>query len=340
MDFFGLDIGTSAIKMVQLRRKADKYQLVVLGSAPSTVKGLLSEADADLLALAEAVKKLHRETKIRTKNVVSALPQDKVFTRIITVPKLSEEELSSALKWEAEQFVPIPLEEATLTHQIVGQTKQDGKEKTRVLLVAAPSRLINKLIKVLKTAGLNLVSLETEIFSLARSLVVPNSGAAMLVDLGAAATDLAVVENGQLVFVHSIGTGGEALTRATATGLGLESAQAEAYKKAYGVDPEKLEGKLVQVIGPLVEKIAGEMSKAIQFYYSNEGKKKISRVILTGGTAGLPEVANLLAKKLNLEIQLGDPFSRVVKDELQAKIPADRAFLYAIAVGLAMKEIK
>lgn len=340
MDFFGLDIGTFSIKMVQLRRKADKYQLVALGSAPSTAKGLLSEAEADLVALAEVIKKLHQEAKIRTKNVVSALPQDKVFTRIITVPKLSEEELSSALKWEAEQFVPIPLDEATLTHQIVGQIRQNGKEKTRVLLVAAPNRLIKKMVEVLKTAGLNPISLETEIFSMARSVVAPNSGAVMLVDLGAAATDLAVIENGQPVFVYSISTGGEALTRAIAAGLGLGSAQAEAYKKAYGVDPKKLEGKLAQVIGPLVEKIASEMSKAIQFYQSDGENKKISRVILAGGTAGLPEVASLLAKKLNLEIQLGDPFEQVVKDELQAKVPASQTFFYVIAVGLAMKELK
>lgn len=340
MDFFGLDIGTSSIKMVRLHRKAGKYHLVALASAPSTTKGLLSEAETDLAALAEVIKKLHQEAKIGTKNVVSALPQDKVFTRIITVPKLSEEELNSALRWEAEQFVPIPLDEATLAHQIVGQIKQDGKEKTRVLLVAAPNRLIKKTVEVLKTAGLNPVSLETEIFSMARSLVVPNSGAVMLVDLGAAATDLAVIENGQPVFVYSIGTGGEALTRAVAAGLDLGGAQAEAYKKAYGVDPQKLEGKLVQAIGPLVEKIAGEMSKAIQFYQSDGGEKKISRVILAGGTAGLPEVANLLAKKLNLEIQLGDPFEQLVKDELQAKIPVSQTFFYVIAVGLAMKELK
>lgn len=254
MDFFGLDIGTSSIKMVQLRRKADKYQLVALGSAPSTAKGLLSEAETDLVALAEVIKKLHQEAKIKTKNVVSALPQDKVFTRIITVPKLSEEELSSALKWEAEQFVPIPLDEATLTHQIVGQIRQNGKEKTRVLLVAAPNRLVKKMVEVLKTAGLNPISLETEIFSMARSLVTPDSDAAMLVDLGAAATDLAVIENGQPVFVYSISTGGEALTRAIATGLGLGSAQAEAYKKAYGVDPKKLGANLPKQLGHWLKK--------------------------------------------------------------------------------------
>ena len=339
MEFFGLDIGTHSIKMVQLRRKANQFQLVALGSALSTTKGLLSEAESDLINLAEAIRKLHQETKIKTKNVVAALPQDKVYTRIITVPKLSEEELDSALKWEAEQFVPIPLDEATLTHQIVGQVKEDSKEKTRVLLVAAPNRLIEKLVKVIKTAELNPVSLETEIFSMARSLVVPDSSPAMIVDLGAAATDLAVIENDQVIFVYSIATAGEALTRAAAAGLGLEMSRAEAYKKAYGVDPKKLEGKVAQTIGPLVEKIAVEMSKAIQYYQSTGGSQKINRIILTGGTAGLPEVASLLANKLNLEIQLGDPFIRVVKDELQAKIPTSQAFLYSVAVGLAMKEV-
>jgi len=247
--------------------------------------------------------------------------------------------LNSALKWEAEQYVPIPLDEVTLTHQIVGQVKEEGKEKMEVLLAAAPNRLIDKMMKVLKTAGLNAISLETEIVAIARSLVLPNSEPTMIIDLGATATDLAIVEKGQVVFTRSVATAGEALTRAVVIGLGLENGQAEAYKKAYGADPEKLEGKVHKAISPVLEIIVGEIEKAIQFYQSGEKETKINRVILTGGTAGLPEVANLLAKKLNLEIQLGDPFGQIIKDEVSVKIASSDAPFYAVAVGLAMKEI-
>jgi len=338
MDFFGLDIGSYSIKAVQLRKIQDKYQLVALGSAPSTSKGLASEAESDLTALAENIKKLYQEAKVTTKNVISALPEDQVFTRVITLPKLSEEELTSALKWETEQYVPIPLSEVTLAHQVIGETTQDTRQKTEVLLVAAPNRLIDKLLKVLKTAGLNPVSLETEILAMSRSLVAPDSEATLLVDLGARATDIAIVEKGQVVFTRSISTAGEALTRAVAGALGLEAGQAEEYKKAYGVDPGKLEGKVSQAIEPILEVIVKEMEQAIQFY-QQEKEKTVKRIVLTGGTAILPEVITLLAKKLTFETQIGDPFSRVVEDSLLAKMPKNDLPFYAVAVGLAMKEI-
>lgn len=338
MDFFGLDIGSYSIKAIQLRKIQDKYQLVAVGSAPSTPKGLASEAESDLTALAENIKKLYQEAKVTTKNVISALPEDQVFTRVITLPKLSEEELTSALKWEAEQYVPIPLSEVTLAHQVIGETTQDTRQKTEVLLVAAPNRLIDKLLKVLKTAGLNPISLETEILAMSRSLVAPDSEATLLVDLGARATDIAIVEKGQVAFTRSISTAGEALTRAVAGALGLEAGQAEEYKKAYGVDPGKLEGKVSQAIEPILEVIVKEMEQAIQFY-QQEKEKTVKRIVLTGGTAILPEVVPLLVKKLTFETQIGDPFSRIVKDSLLAKIPKNDLLFYAVAVGLAMKEI-
>jgi len=184
MEFFGLDIGSHKIKIVQVQKSGDNYRLVALGSAPSTSKGILSESESDLTQLATIIKKLHQETKIKTKNVVTALPQDKVFTQVITLPQLSENELTSALKWEAEQYIPIPLAEATISHQIIGRIKENAKEKIEVLLAAAPNRLIDKTVKVVKSAGFNLVSLETEILAVARSLVV-NPEAVMVIDFGA-----------------------------------------------------------------------------------------------------------------------------------------------------------
>lgn len=338
MEFFGLDIGSHKIKLVQLKKKADQYQLLAFGSASSTAKGLLSESESDLNSLAAVIKKLHREAKISTKNVVTALPQDRVFTRVITLPKLSEEELDSALKWEAEQYVPFPLDEMTLAHQIIRQLDQKGEEKIEVLLVAAPKRLIEKLNRVLKVAGLVPLSLEIEILAVARSLAPADPRPVLLAELGARATDLAIVENGQIAFVNSVPTAGQALTRALVQKFGLKRGQAEAYKKAYGADPQRLEGKVGEAISPLLDIITKEMEKTIQFYQQTQ-KKTIALVILTGGTAVLPEVSALLAEKLSLEVQLGDPFNRIIKDKLSEQVPVGEAPLYAAAAGLAMKKV-
>jgi type IV pilus assembly protein PilM len=338
MEFFGLDIGSHQVKMIKLAKSGNQYRLMALGNAPSTQKGILSETENDLTTLVTILKKLHQEARISTKNVVSSLPQDQVFTQVISLPKLSEDELMSALKWEAEQYVPIPLSEVTLTHQIIGQSNEKGKEKIEVLLAAAPNRLVDRMVMILKTAGFNLISLELEIMAVARSLIPSISGTTMIVDLGAKATDIAVIDEGQTIFVRSLATAGEALTRAVAAGLGLDINQAEAYKKAYGADPEKLEGKMLEAITPVIDVVITEMEKTIQFHQL-EKNKKISRVILTGGTAGLPAMASLMVKKLNLEIQIGDPFTQIIKDDLVKKIPHGEIPLYAIATGLAMKEI-
>ncbi|MGB9911063.1 MAG: type IV pilus assembly protein PilM [Microgenomates group bacterium] len=337
MEIFGLDIGSHTIKLVQLTKKQDKYELIAFHSAETPPRGLNSDAESDLNNLAEIIKKIHQEAKVKTKNVVSALSQDQVYTRLINLPPLSESELESALKWEAEQYVPLPLEEVILSHQVVGKKIEEGKEKIEVILAAAPTRLVEKLIKVLKTAGLTPVSLEMEIAAAARSVVYPEIKRAMLIDLGAKATDLAIIEEGKIALVHSLPTGGEALTRALEFELGLETIQAEAYKKAYGLEKEKLEGKISEAITPVLEKITNEIEKTINFYQSQQ--KTIDQIILIGGTANLPEISSFMAKKIGLEVQVGNPFARIINSNLAAKISSEMFPLYAVAIGLAMKEI-
>lgn len=339
MNFFGLDIGSYKIKIVQLQKVGQgKFHLVAVGAIPSPPRGLSSEAEADLTNVALQIKKLHKGLKINTSNVVCALAEDKVFTRVITVPKLSEDELSSALKYEAEEYIPIPIEEVTLSHQIIGTRQTEKGEKMEVLLVAAPTRLIDKYLKILKAANLNPVSLETEILAMARSLVSPDSDLTLLADLGASATDIAIVDHGLVIFSRSIQAAGEALTQAVATSFGMESSQAEEYKKAYGLDVAKLEGKVGQAITPVLEVVIKEMEQAIRFCQQEKGGT-VKRILLTGGTAILPEVITQITKRLSVETQVGDPFARVVQDSLLAKLPKEDLSFYTVAVGLAMKEV-
>jgi len=349
MDLFGLDIGTQTIKLVQLKKVNNQFQLIAFGSTPSVPRGLASDAESDLTQLAEVIKRLHQQAQVATKNVATALPEDKVFSQVISLPKLSEEELTDALKWEAEQYIPIPLDKVTLAHQIIGEVKEGVEEKIQVLLVAAPNNLVDKLTKTLKIAGLNPVSIETEVLAIARSLAGPESETFLIVDLGALATDIAILEKGQVIFTRSIPTAGEALTRAVVSGLGLEMTQAEEYKKAYGLDPKKLEGKLSETIAPVLEVIIKEIGQAIEFYRERVGNrieneaqgkvKMISRVILVGGTALLPEIVSFFAKRLGIETQIGDPLLKIIKDGLVAKIPKNDLPFYTVALGLAMKEI-
>lgn len=339
MDFFGLDIGTHALKIAQVEKRGKKSRLLAFGSSPAPNRGLLSEAEADLTKLAKAIRKLRDEAKIKTKNVATALPEDQVFTKIVTFPKLSEKELQAAIQWEAEQYVPIPLNDVVLDYQIVRKFKEKEAEKMEVFLVAAPKRLVAKVLKTLRAADLTPISLETEILALARSMTTAETDTCLLMDLGARATDLAIVDQGQVVFTRSVATAGEAFTRAVASGLNLESGQAEEYKQAYGVDPAKLEGKISKVLETVFQNVVQEMEKIMK-YHQDSRSQTVKRVILAGGSAGLPGLVPFLAQRMNLEIQVADPFVNLeVDEEVLKKLPSGSPPFYATAIGLALKKV-
>jgi type IV pilus assembly protein PilM len=205
-------------------------------------------------------------------------------------------------------------------------------------LVAAPKVLVDKYSKLIDMAGLNLVAVETELISIVRSLA-PKDQVVLIADIGARSTDIAVSKGGVLTFSRSIPTAGEAFTRAIAQSLGIEEAQAEEYKRTYGMNPGQLEGKIKGSLDPIFKMVAEEMKKATRFYSSEEKGEAPNSAILTGGTAGLPEIASSLTKLLGLEVIVGNPFSQVEVAPDAVKSLAGYAPFYSIAVGLALREV-
>lgn len=339
MNVFGLDIGSTSTKIVQLEKAGSKYRLLAAGIIPTPSPGFSSEAQSDLVALASALKKLHEETKISTKKVVVSLPEGEIFTRVVELPPMNEEELSQAISWEAEQFVPKPLSEVNLDWRIISKGEKEREMgQMKVLLVAAPKVLTEKYLQVLSLAGFEVVALETETIAIARALIAAGAPPIMIIDLGAKTTDLAVVKENQVVFTRSIPTAGEALTRAISSGLALEAAQAEEYKRAYGLEEKQLEGKIKEVLAPVFKVVSDEIKRAIQSWRERE-KEALSRLILAGGTANLPQASAFLTQQLGIEVQIADPFSQLIVDEPTATSLKGNSCLFAVAVGLAQKEI-
>jgi type IV pilus assembly protein PilM len=153
----GLDLGTQYIKYVQLEHIGkDQFRLLSVGMAPAPAKGINSDATIDLEALAASIKKLLKDGGVHSREVNIALPESNVFTRIIQVPPLSERELASAIKWEAEQYIPLPLEEVNMDFSIVGESKdKDGNKKLDILLVAGPKLIIERYNKILEMCDLD-----------------------------------------------------------------------------------------------------------------------------------------------------------------------------------------
>lgn len=335
----GIDIGSKTIKMIELSSEGNSWSLNASGVIGyQGVSPDHAKDEVELASLAQAIKKLHQEANISSKEVVVALPESQVFTRTIKFPPLTDQEIASAVKWEAEQYIPIPIAEAVVQHQIIERKENVTPPEVVVLLVAAPRKLVETYVKVLQMAGLTTIAVETELVSLTRALA-PATQTVLLVDFGARSTDIAIAKNGQLTFSRTIPTAGEAFTRAVAQTLGVEMPQAEEYKKTYGLSGGQLEGKIKGALDPVFGIVIDEMRKAIHFYESEEKGEAPRSIILSGGTSGMPEALPLISKMMGVEVVIGNPFSRVSVSPQTMKTLAPYAPLYSIAVGLALRGV-
>ncbi len=336
----GLDLGSQAIKFVELHQVSEgKYSLVSAGmmETPKAENDLMSQT-----VKADAIKKLLKESKVTTNQTVIDLPESLVYTRVIEMPFLAEPELSQAIKWQAEQYIPVPLSDVVLKHQIISQpeaTQTSTDTKMTVLLIAAPNKVLNDQILLAEKSGLEVMAVETEILAVARALVgndtfSPNT---LLVHLGAENTTFSILSRGDLALTQSISTGGIAIARSVAVELGLEFNQAEEYKKSYGLDESKLEGKVVKAIKPVIDLITAEIKRVLAFYETHGSQEPVKRVVLSGGTAMLPGLVHNFTLSLGLEVQVGNPFANISLTEKQKLEIGENTALYTTAVGLALK---
>lgn len=333
----GIDIGSKTVKMVELSRHRDGWVLKasgIIGHNCKTPEKTIE--DEELIPLAKTIRKLYKEAKIRSREVVLSIPEPHVFTRTIKFPLLTEQEISSAVKWEAEQYIPIPIKEAIVQHQIVEKIEDTTPPQVLVLLIAASRNLVEKYTKALEMSGLRPVAIETELMAVVRS-IAPNDQTVLIIDFGAKSTDIAVSKKGLLMFSRSINMAGEAFTRAIAQFLGVSETQAEEYKRAYGLSEAQLEGKIKEAMERAFGMVVDEIKKAAHFYQAEERGASVESIILSGGSSIMPDVIPVLTKRLGLEVIVGNPFSNVEVDPKAAKALSGYAPLYSIAVGLAMR---
>lgn len=338
----GLDLGVSSLKVVELAKSQNKYRLVNFGSTAVSPGGLLSESPLEQEAVALAIKKLFKDNRISSSEVRIALPESQVFTFVIETPALSERELSSSIQWEAEQYIPIPLDEVVIDWKILVKGNKET-EKNQVLLVGAPKRTTEKYTKILEKAGITPLSMETEIIAASRSLLasVPQLPTIMVVNLGAGTTDFSILNNGLLLFTRSIPTGGQAFTRAVKQDLQLEESQAEEYKKEYGLDEDKLEGKVAAVLRPLMNSVIAEMQKGIGFFQEKHPNTKLDVILLSGGLSLMPGIVPYIAKEIGVETQIGNPFTFIEIDKkIAANFSMNNGPIYTVAAGLAMRQME
>lgn len=336
----GLDLGSHTIKVVELKRTGSTFTLVKAGMAPSSSGGLMSETDIELTGMSQTIKKLFKDNHISGNDVRVALPESQVYTFVIETPALSERELASSIRWEAEQYIPVPLEDVAMDWKILVRGQKEN-EKNLVLLVASAKRVIDKYQKVLENAGFSMSYLETELIAASRSLTaaVNQLKSIMVVNMGHSTTDFSILHDEILLFTRSIGIGGLALSRSLIDNLQLTEGQAQEYKKTYGLDENQLGGKVYKALIPLLDTVVAEMKKGLGFFHEKYPNDKLDVVLISGSTSLLPGLVPYLVRELGVEVQIPNPFAVVkVDDKIASSITQTDGAVYAVALGLAMRE--
>ncbi|MCX6816495.1 MAG: type IV pilus assembly protein PilM [Candidatus Beckwithbacteria bacterium] len=326
-NWFGLDIGSNQVKVLQAEKVSQGFRVARMAAVPLKADGLT-----------EAIKTAIKEAKIKASSEVNvALAESEVFTRIIEAPKLSEMELASSIRYEAEQYIPIALSEVELFHQILPIDEIKSDKSMKVLLIAVPKTRIQQLMQIFDQADLIPGGLETELFSLKR-ILGDEKKVQILTSFGYKTTDLMVLNHNIPSFTYSANVGGMALTKSLVNELSLSFEQAEEYKKTYGLREDLLEGKVAKILQPFIEEIIEQIKKAMIYLQQQGYNKPPNELILAGGGAMLAGLSGFLAAKLNIEVVIADPFKNFLHDEdFKKKFPYENSSQWATVTGLALK---
>ncbi len=343
MNVVGLSLGSTNFRAVEVDVGKDDKTLTKVGSYSIPRINLETAAPNEIGDYASALDTFFTEKEFDRRNVVASLPEDQVFIRTIKVPVMSDKELESSVRFEAEQYIPLPIDDVTLSFQKMDIDITE-KEKMNVLLVAAKKSIISRYIEILKKAHLTPRALEPETLSISRSLgdnpQSPN--ATIIVNINTANTLLVVAYHGFVRLTRSLSVGGDVLTRAVSQSLSLDYDQAEEYKKTYGLDETQADGKVSQALTPVFDNIIEEIKRSKIFFTTRNPNVKIDKVIVSGGTALMPGLFIYMVNHLDAEVELADPWKQLnIASRLESQ--KDKFLhlgpLFSIPVGLALKEL-
>ncbi len=327
----GLDIGVSSIKIACLEKHGEGWKLLGLGEAGSPSGGtqLLSAETR----LAESIKKLVADLGIKTRLAISALPEQSTTSRVLSFPPMKEKEIYKAIFYEAETFVPHPIEEVQIDYQILQKTS----ERILTFVVAAQKTIIERYEKIINEAGLVPVAIETTAIALSRCVPDNINKPVMILDLGARNSTMVVAKNNSIYFTRTVPFGGEAFTRSLSVALGMDSFQAEEYKKAYGFKGGEWEGKIHQALLDVFVRLGEEIKKGF-LSFQEEWQEQVSFLMVAGGGASLPGLTEELVKILGIEVQINQPLAGIDLEGAKWLVESKEDLArFALSIGLAKR---
>lgn len=334
-DFFALDIGSTAIRLVQLKGSGQSRSLVRYGTAPLDPGVSLSDSPAHQTQLLAAVKKLMQQTGVTTKNVAVGIPSTKMFTTVVDFQNLPEKELDSAILYQADQFIPTAVDDSKIDWQVIGESPTDPS-KIEIVLASITKTYGESKLNVLESIGLNVIAMEPDAFALSRSLTdASKPEATMILDMGASATDLVITSGGALRLARSIPIGGDTLVKAAEQNLTVDQKQAMQFVYKFGLIQDKLEGQVFKALSGTIDNLITEIDKSVKFFSTRYNKQPVAKIIVTGRASILPEFPVYLVNKTNLAVEIGNAWMNTNYPQQNHNDLMSVANQYGVAAGLA-----
>lgn len=342
--FLGVDIGTSAIKIVELSGSGERIKLENYGEMsfplddkPFRAFGkttlLLSEQD-----IGKVIRSIFATAKIEARNAIFSLPDYSSFFTFLDLPPMSREEIDSAVRFKAREHVPLPLSEVTLDWSLINGEILERKKSTNlnVLLVAVPHEVINQYQEIARLSQIRLLALEAEVFGLIRSLIKGQNKKCTicLVDFGAQSSTISIIENGSLKITHSFDVSGNELTRILSKSLNISYNEAEEMKKREGIT--SLDTQAGRVVFPLIDLLLVELERTCRKFYQGGGKE-IEKIIVAGGSSFLAGFKEYVSEWIKKPVEMANPFAELFYPPALDQTLKEMGPSYAIAVGMALR---
>ena len=340
-DVIGVDIGSSSVKLVQLKEMKGGYGLLNAGIIPLPPEAIVDNTLMDSSSIVSAIKNLVSSLGIKVKDVACSISGNSVIIRKISLPSMPPDELEDQISWEAEQYIPFDINDVNVDFEILSPDSIDPS-KMNVLLVACKKDIINDYVSVFNEVGLQLSVVDVDSFAVQNAFEVNHDAGdnevLALVNIGAGVMNINVVKNGITLFTRDVQMGGNLYTEEIQKQLGVSSSEAESLKMlAY----ERRSETLVDVINKVNDTVTQEIRRSLEFYNSTANEDRITKIFVSGGCSKTYNLTNCINEKLGLPVEAIQPFAKlqIVEKDFDPEYLQEIGPLMAVPVGLAIRRV-
>jgi type IV pilus assembly protein PilM len=334
-DFFALDIGSDALRMIELSGNVQHgWVLQRFAYVPVSRQILQDSSDAGKRRLGETIVQAAEQAGIKTKNIALGLPSNKTFTTIIEVTTQDKKSIEKVVKYHIDQYIPMPVEDAKVDFVILGPSPNDPSV-TEVLLSCTSIKYAEERMEGVESFGFNLIAQEPEPIAMSRSLTPPGlNDARLIIDFGEDSTDLSMVY-GAPRLVRMLPGGLSVLVRTVANSLNVKESQARQFILKFGLAQDKLDGQVFKALDSTLENFASELTKSVRFFQTKYPNVPVGGIVLSGFAGVIPFMAEYIEAKTGIQTIQGNPWQMVKVTPQQQQALSQVAAEFAVAIGLA-----